>query len=487
MAEQVIGSMQRPQRAQAGRAAGLIGIVRRLSPAHQFMLSSLIVLLAGMFSSGWWLGGQVEAGVMHRTTATSALYIESFVAPLIQNLGTQDAMAPSQVMQLDQILHDTPLGKEIVAFIVWGRDGQILYSSNPTQIGRVYPITEDMLGSWNGEVTWELNRQNDQPHIPPQNRSELLLATYAPVRLLGTDHVIAVAEFYQIGDPLFQEIQSLQWQTCLISAFVTLVMYLLLSGFIRGISNTVVRQQSELSAQVTRLTDLLGQNAELHERMRRATSRTTTLNERFLHRISADLHDGAAQYLGLSLLHIDRVLAYFETKPEQREMNEHIEIVQSSVAQAMQEVRAVSSGLGLPQLDTLTLSDIAVRVVRAHEHRTGTQVQLTIDTLPESANLPVKITLYRILQEGLSNAYRHAGGVGQRIHVGICTDLLWVEVADRGPGFQPSALSGWDEHMGIIGMRERVESLGGRFSITSQPGQETCIRAHLPLNEANDD
>jgi signal transduction histidine kinase len=299
--------------------------------------------------------------------------------------------------------------------------------------------------------------------------------------------VIAVAEFYQAGDPLMEDIVASQRQTWLIIGVVTLAMYLMLSGFIRRISNTILWQQSELSSQVTRLTDLLAQNAELHERIRRATGRATTLNERFLRRISAELHDGPAQYLGLSLLHLDRVVAYFEVHPEQPDMSEHLDVVQSSVAQAMQEVRAVSSGLGLPQLDALTLSDIAIRVVRAHERRTRTQVQFTLDELPESATLPIKITLYRILQEGLSNTYRHAGGVGACVHIWANLGTLWIEISDRGPGFQPPSMSEWDEHMGLSGMRERAESLGGRFSITSQPSQGTCISASLPLNEVQDD
>jgi signal transduction histidine kinase len=84
-------------------------------------------------------------------------------------------------------------------------------------------------------------------------------------------------------------------------------MYLLLAGFIQQASDTIARQELSLRTQVAQLTDLLEQNAELHERVRRAATRTTALNERVLRRISAELHDGPAQELGLALLRLDHI------------------------------------------------------------------------------------------------------------------------------------------------------------------------------------
>ena len=387
---------------------------------------------------------------------------------------------------MDRIIHDTPLGEQIVAFIVWGTDGQVLYSSDPDQIGLKYPLTTDLRESLDGQVTWELNHVNDEPHIPPQDRAKLLLATYVPVRLHDTQQVIAVAEFYQAGDRLRADIIATQWQTWMAIAIVTLLMYLLLAGFVRRISDTIVWQQSELSAQVHQLTELLDQNEELHERVRRASNRSTTLNERVLRRIGADLHDGPAQQLGLSLLHLDRIAEHYERNPTTPQVGEHIEILQSALTQSLQEVRAISSGLGLPELESLTLADVVMRVVHTHERRTRTEVQLQIGDLPERATLPTKITLYRIIQEGLRNAFRHANGTGQSVAVTCESGALRIVVADHGPGFHTPTVGEWYDHMGLSGMRERVESLGGLFTITSQPGQGTQICASLPLNEADE-
>lgn len=133
-----------------------------------------------------------------------------------------------------------------------------------------------------------------------------------------------------------------------------LVMYLLLAGFVRYASDTIERQQIKLSQQVNQLTELLAQNETLHKRVRRAAARATALNECFLRRISAELHDGPAQDLGLAWLCLDHVVArypaYHLTSSNGHGVAEDLNIIQSLLQCAMQEIRALSAGLGVPQL-----------------------------------------------------------------------------------------------------------------------------------------
>jgi signal transduction histidine kinase len=121
-----------------------------------------------------------------------------------------------------------------------------------------------------------------------------------------------------------------------------------------------------------------------------------------------------------------------------------------------------------------------------NERRTGTKVATTLDALPDQAPLPVKITLYRFIQEALSNAYRHAGGVDQQVRVSCTADTLHIEIADGGAGFVGEPANNGVEHLGLIGMRERVESLGGQFQVNSRPGQGTTVIADLALQVAEE-
>lgn len=467
----------------------------QLTLARQFMVASLIILVAAALGLGWWVGRQIEQSVVHRTAATTALFVESFVSPNVQELASAGALTAGHIATLDRLLDDTPLGREIVAFKIWDEAGKLLYSAEPSAIGQVFPPGDELRQAWAGAVTSEISTLEDAENVLERAQNSVLLETYSPVRLGDSDRIIAVAEFYQAVGGLQDDIAAAQRRVWLVVGLAMGGIYLLLAGFVGRASDTIEQQRDALGVQVAQLTDLLAQNAALHDRVRRAAARTTALNERVLRRISADLHDGPVQDLGLALLRLDHALAreaVLEEKPdfseETRFLVEDLEVIQSSLQRALAEIRGLSAGLGVPHLNRLTLRETMARAVRVHEGRTGTAVALDLDGTPERASLPVKITLYRLVQEALNNATRHAGGVGQA--VALCYDAgrLHIEVSDAGPGFVDGGEAEWDKHLGLVGMRERVESLGGNFRVASVPGQGTKIMADLSVDgeEAGD-
>lgn len=454
---------------------------RQLTLAQRFMLASLVILVTGMAGIGVWIGNEIKASVTHRTGATTALYVDSFVAPLLQELGNSNAPSPQNMKQLSKLLQDTPMGKQIVTFRVWDPSGKVIFSTDQTIVGKTFPIAEGLALAVRGEVSSEISQLEKAENVSERAIRSELLETYSPVRLRGTDEVIAVAEFYQTVDALNQEVAVARRKSWLVVGGATLIIYLLLAGFVRRSSDTIEQQRKTLKDQISRLTELLSQNKELHDRVRRAAGSVTTLNERFLRRIGSELHDGPAQDLGLVSLKLDALIGRCEQGSVTPAIIDELTAIQSHLQNAQKEVRAISTGLSLPQLAELSLTETVIRAVRAHERRTGTRVLLQVAPLPEQAALPVKITVYRVLQESLNNAYRHAGGIDQQIGVFMDGDLLALEVWDQGPGFvvQPSAT--FDGHLGLVGMRERVESLGGMFSVKSEPGKGTQVTARLSL------
>ena len=113
--------------------------VRQPTLAQRFMLASLIILIAGMAGIGVWIGNEIKSGVIHRTGATTALYVDSFVAPHLQELGTTGALSPESHEQLSKLLQDTPMGQQIVTFKVWDPTGKVIYSTDGTA-GQTFPI-----------------------------------------------------------------------------------------------------------------------------------------------------------------------------------------------------------------------------------------------------------------------------------------------------------------------------------------------------------
>jgi signal transduction histidine kinase len=377
------------------------------------------------------------------------------------------------------------LGNQIVAFKLWGPNGFVLYASDDnSSIGKTFPVEPRLAEAFQGQTTSRISDLADLENVSERKLASQLLETYSPVRAGDSGRIIAVAEFYQKADELQSDIAAAQRSSWLVVTAAMVLVYLLLSTFAKRASDTIDRQQSALSAQVTQLRELLAQNEELHERVRRGAARSAAINERFLRRISAELHDGPAQEISLALLRIDpggRADDQDADGAANQPCAGELLPIRDALGHALQEIRAISSGLGLPELEQVALPEAIGRAVRAHERRTGTHVMVTLQNVPDRAPLAVKIAAYRLIQEALTNAYRHAAGAGQEVRATGGSSQLYLEVCDQGAGFDLGQTGEDEGHLGLLGMRERVQSLGGTFVIESSTGRGTKVLAYLPL------
>jgi signal transduction histidine kinase len=459
----------------------------KYSLARQFFYISLIILFTGMLVIGFLVGDQIENGVINQTAIVTSLYVDSIVAPILQEVSFEehpdDQIHPEDFSQLNifsTTLGNTPLGKNIVAFKVWLRDGEIIYSPNENLMGMHFPISRDLQRSFNGEIISNLSQLNKPEHVYEKLYWDSLIEIYTPVRDQTTGEIIAVVEFYLLPDDLRTEIQSAQYKSWGIVIGATALMYLLLAGIVDQASNKIFEQQQELEDQVVQLSELLKQNESLHQRVRLAAARTTALNERFLRHISSDIHDGPTQDLALALLRIDPLSDTIQKKQKNPKILKDFSTIKNALESAINELRAISSGLRLPELDKMTPEDVIYRAVREYEKKTRNKVSIELENLPETVGMSVKITLYRVIQEGLNNGFRHSGGKDQVIKSRGIEEKLEIEIGDSGPGFSPGTLS-FESHLGLAGMRERVEVLGGRFQIESSEENGTNLYACLPL------
>ena len=209
------------------------------------------------------------------------------------------------MQQLDSLLAQTSLGDRIVSLRIWSPEGVVVYSPDPSLMGQSFPVEGGLGEALTGRVVAELSDLQSSENVLERGRFDHLLEMYVPVRQRGSDRIVAVAEFYQLPDALDREVGNARLETWLLVGIAVLVSYLVLHGVVRQASVTIDRQQTALRQQVGELSSLLAQNAALHQRVSAAAARTTTLNERSLRRIGADLHDGPAQMLSLALLRLD--------------------------------------------------------------------------------------------------------------------------------------------------------------------------------------
>jgi signal transduction histidine kinase len=377
------------------------------------------------------------------------------------------------------------VGQRVVAFRIWSTDGRILYSPNPDLMGRKFAMDGDRGRAAQGVVSGDISNLTDPENVYERQHWSHLLEIYLPIRASRSSLIIAVAELYQLPDELEAEVNHDQLMAWGLVAGAALLAYLALARVVHQGSEKIISQDSELRERVRQLSALLDQNAGLHDRLRRAAARTTALNELERRRIGSDLHDGPSQTLAFAMLRLDAVEGRLEETGHGDD--EDFGSVRGALADALGEMRTIAAGLRTPELERARPAEIVKRAVADHGRRASTRATVDIKGIPSRAPLATKIALYRILSEALSNAARHGQGAGVEVKVTDSGDgQILAEVSDKGPGFDVRQRPRRG-HLGLAGMRERAELLGGRLELESHVGAGTRVRAYLPLTEAASD
>ena len=160
--------------------------------------------------------------------------------------------------------------------------------------------------------------------------------------------------------------------------------------------------------------------------------------------------------------------------------------IRSSIDKALEEIRAISRGLALPELEELDMAGLVRRAVTERETQSGHNVDLRFaGSEPQALSYTEKLCVYRFLQEGLSNAFRH-GNVNTAVVTVIGSpEGVRVEIQDNGEGFDvtdPIRLN-TDGGQGLIGLKDRAESIGGSLNIESTIGKGTILTLHIATEE----
>lgn len=313
-----------------------------------------------------------------------------------------------------------------------------------------------------------------------------LIEVYAPLYRTGSDTVLAVGEIYENADALAAELSSSQMVTWLVVCATALVMLALLYLIVRRGASTIARQRAELGEHIAEARQLAAQNANLRNIADRARLSASAANEQFLGRIGSDIHDGPIQMLTLAMLKLTMSIRKLRnpTRPGPQPEDE-IESAVTITEDALKELRNISTGLSLPEIRDASLGDAIKLAIFRHEDTTGEKVVYGAKDLPETVNQAVKTCVYRVIQEGLTNANKYAPGATKTVSVSSNDRDVTVEIADDGPGMLSG--DGADEgraKLGLAGMRNRVAALQGTLSIESNAEIGTRIAVTMPLEGA---
>jgi signal transduction histidine kinase len=249
------------------------------------------------------------------------------------------------------------------------------------------------------------------------------------------------------------------------------LMLALISGFLLAVVSAIYILRLERQARF-RYAELVNSRTELQQ----LSARLVDAQETERRAISRELHDEVGQALGLLLMDAGRLST--QLGPSEEKSQEIVRSIKTVAERTVQTVRSMALLLRPSMLDDLGLVPAVEWYAREMSRRGETEVEVRAENISDDLSDPLKLCVYRMVQEALNNANRHAHAKNVTVELKQSANSINVKIEDDGSGFDPKRTRG----MGLLGMEERVKRLGGTLTIESRPGTRTIIRAELPID-----
>ncbi|MDQ1182933.1 sensor histidine kinase [Agrobacterium larrymoorei] len=431
-----------------------------LSLAQQFFLAGGLVSLCGTVLIGVFVTGQIVETVTRNAGSTTALYVDSIIAPILPDLTRSTKLDDSIERTLDETLGQGALGRRLVSFRLWTEDGTIIYSNDKRLMNMVVPPGENRKKAFAGQLVAHFDEVGDPESDAERALGEPLLEIYNPILQPWSGEVVAVAEFYERAVDLERSLARARLRSWIVVIAVASAFFAILSTIVLKGSRMIRRQLSEIE--------------DLARRLQKGSQRSVALNERLLRKIGADLHDGPAQLIAYAALRVDSE-KFLSDQTSRAERESETITIKASLDEAIRDIRNICRGLVLPDIENLPIEDVVGRAIEHYQSRAGTRVTTSIEDVDAKVGVPVKICAYRFVQEGLNNGWRHAAAADQSVSLRQEGAQIVATVSDAGSGFSLDEIG--PDCIGLSGLKERIESLGGRFEVrTSSKGTHLSMR-----------
>ncbi len=416
-----------------------------------FCAVALLVLLAVSAGTVWLSERIARDNALEEAEGTAERLAELLVAPVLA-----DALAgvPGRWEELDRNIRNRMSDGSVIRMVVWRANGEIVYSSETGQQGRVIAPSDGLLAAIGGDTVSEVD---EAPETTPGDGPRTLLEVYTPLTVAGEQLAF---EAYFSYDGIDRQAARLRGQIIPMAIGALVVLQLVQVPIATSLARRVRRQEAERTALVQR-------SIEASDRERRA--------------IAADVHDGPVQDLaGVSYA----LSALRGSLPEERQPT--VDKLVGAVRHAVQSLRRLMVDIYPPDLSG---PGLGVAIADSAEPLRAAGIEVLIDAAPLPETSPeVTAALYRTAKEALANVGHHAQA--KRAWVTLEeTELrgaraVRLEVADDGIGFPASTDKRAEGHLGLSLLRDRVVDLGGTVTLSDRVGGGALLTAVLPLNHA---
>jgi PAS domain S-box-containing protein len=255
----------------------------------------------------------------------------------------------------------------------------------------------------------------------------------------------------------------------------------------RELRREIVRRQAveeALTQSERHQTQLLEQSRHMQEQLRHLSHQILQAQEEERKRISRELHDEITQTLVGINVHLETLAR--EAKVNPRGLRQAIARTQRLVGKSVNIVHQFARELRPTALDDLGLIATLHSFMKDFMKRTGIRVHFTTFAGVEQLNSARRTMLYRVVLSALTNVAQHARASRVKVSLRKLVDAVHLEISDNGKSFEVEQVlhARRNQRLGLLGMRERVEMVGGDFSVESAPGQGTTIRAQIPFRSS---
>lgn len=446
-----------------------------LSLTQRFLIVSVIVIAAAMALLGAGVSYYVRGSIAEGIAGTAAASIDSLVASSLNGMFAGATLTDADRARLDTLFE---IGSEaeatrLIQIRLFGLDDRLIYQASGAITDQPSPAQLEQ--ARDGRVTSEIVDLPLDPNGPFGIHTISLLRLFTPLHRPGTGEVFAVAGLYYSARSLLDIQDRAQFAVWTVVLITGVAVVAALYAFVASANRTITQQAAHLQSNLAESQRLSEENRGLHQQSEQLRVDAIEANEQLLARVGSDIHDGPLQLLTLVILQLSRAAKAGGASGQTATL----------AADAVAELRNISAGLVLPELAGLTLSATIALAVRHYEAATGTRVQQRVDDLDIVVESDVQVCVYRVVQESLSNAFRHSGGLEQSVVAARNDGEIDLRIANARHG-RPAVEEGpMRPKLGLRGMRLRVEAIGG--GLTVEMGDDrVVVRALIPSPRPND-
>ena len=230
------------------------------------------------------------------------------------------------------------------------------------------------------------------------------------------------------------------------------------------------------------LNSLITQLEASNQELRVLSKQAINAQEDERKRIARSLHDDTGQSLSTLIINLERLENHIPT--DSAELVNRLRSIRQMAAESLECLRSIIYDLRPAILDDLGLLPAIRWYARTNLEEAGIQVELDFPDELLLLSQPLTTTLFRISQEGVNNIIRHSQAKNAHISLGVQENKVYLQIKDDGHGFEPGKLSNEAidmQHWGLTGIQERIELVGGKMSISSDPTHGTTLLVSVPL------